>query len=203
MSKNLTITIIILASMVLLGALGMSFYEKSFLKIPEVSLENQKKETKILPEEAIAEYQADFSFEGPETVEINQGLPLTLKLELEETPEDKGIIGIKLVLKFTPSENLSLSADKIQTRLPKPWQFLRQEISEEGEINLEAVYLQQGNKGYVNPQEQTLAILNFDIIQKGEVEFILDSQKSELRAKENNLKILFKNDVYYNCEVTP
>jgi len=203
MSKNLTITIIILASMILLGALGMGFYEKSFLKIPEVSLENQKKETKVLPEEAIAEYQANFSFEGPETIGINQELPLTLKLKLEETPEDKGIIGIKLVIKFTPSENLNLSADKIQTRLPRPWQFLRQEISEEGEINLEAVYLQQGNKGYVNPQEQTLAILNFDIIQKGEVEFILDSQKSELRTKESNLKILFKNDVYYNCEVTP
>lgn len=146
-------------------------------------------------------FAANFSLDSPKgTLKTAQIFPVALKFRLENTPANKGIIGIKAILKITPSANLLLERENIKETLPPPWQYLRKEITKDGEIDIEAVYLQSGKFGDLT-KDYTLAILNFIPKKEGQVELHLERQKSKIIAKENNLDLSPTIEIYSNYTV--
>lgn len=117
--------------------------------------------------------------------------PVNLMLKVTDDPSGKGITGLKAILTYDP-KIFSLTAEAIQETLPSPWKYIRKEAGKDGRVEIEAVYLLPGVKGYVVTGPQKLATLNFTRQGKGDFLAKLDEQKSLVIFKENNISVPLK-----------
>lgn len=147
---------------------------------------------------AVPEGTAELSLtSATNSLVVGQRLPVTVKIKTPTTPQDRGITGVKVTLKFSFSGTspLTLTSQDIEGNLPSPWNYAHKEVvTSQGTtiITIEAVYLEAQEKGYLGAvvSPQTFATLNFSGQAPGTVTLEFDPQKSEIRSKEDFLDIL-------------
>lgn len=123
-------------------------------------------------------------------VDFGETFPVVVQLRTPKTPQNKGVIGLKLALSW-PESLLSLAEEDVLFSLPLPWQLGHKEVAK-GVLNLEAFYLLPGDAGYLEAQKewQTVAILTFQTHGQGRVHLTFLSEKSAIFAKSRNLNII-------------
>lgn len=193
-NKQMKITLVLLLGLLVIFATAAVLVVKKSGGGPKQQL--SKTPVAQPPKTSEPLYVATFSIIGPkETIKTGQVFPLTLKFKIKNTPANKGIIGISAKLKIVSPEKFLLMPTNIEETLPLPWQYLKKEVNKEGGVNIEAVFLKPGLVGDLS-KEYTLAILKFTNQTGEKINLSLETQKSKVIAKENNLEIPFKLEVY-------
>lgn len=178
----------IIFSIILLICLGVGVFFG-------LKLVQQKQE--LRKEAATPGGTARISLASVATIGASQPLPVTINFQTPNTPGNKGIIGIKVVLNYTASGGAinAFSNTQIQESLSSPWQYSIKEVAPSGNsgtITINALYLQAGEYGYLGAQDasQNFAVLNFSTATNGSLELNFDITKCEVWSKDGNLDIL-------------
>jgi len=178
----LFIFIIILLLIFLFANLYFSLVTKTN-KSEQTSL-NSETTTKVsLPNQQTPAYRAFYSQEGSN--------PSSFKLSIPASPSDKGILGIKMVLKINNPEKINLTVKDIKETLLPPWQYIRKEINNNN-LDIEAIYLNPQENGDTN-KDLTVAQLT---LPDKTILFELNEGASLVTAKDNNLEIPIINKIY-------
>lgn len=190
--------LILLTSIIFFIVLGLMFS----LGLPKNSQNNKTNLLTItpVPRQNTSIYAANFVLQSsPTNIKTDQVVPVTLKAKIEKDPSQKGITGIRAIINSNPQGIFALQPEDIQETLPKPWQYMRKEVGKNGEITIEAIYLQPGETGDIT-KEISLAVLNFSAKKTGKLELRVDNQQSKILTKDN-IAIPLTLDVYSNYEV--
>lgn len=139
------------------------------------------------------------------SIYANESLPVEIKIFTPNTPDSKGIIGVKAVISYTNPFALALIEADIQTPLTAPWSYARKQIISPGSIIIEAIYSAYGDTGYLGAVSvpQIFAILNFKGVSSSQavtnVALSFNQISSEIRSKSGNQDVLnatFINGAY-------
>jgi hypothetical protein len=153
---------------------------------------------------------AYLSYTGPSGAQVGETLPITINVYTPDTPEGKGITGIKAIVSYTFSDSnpLSLDTNNIVQNLPSPWSPpMNPTVTVEGNtvsINIEMIYAFAGTEGYLGAVNSPVAAatLNFDVVAPGNINLGWDIGRSEIRAKNANEDILSTNLTTKNITLT-
>lgn len=182
MNKKLVIisVLVIIFVIFILTSVFIFIIQPKTVKTPGKSLINNKQ----TPTSSI-KYLASF--------QVISGNPQELKFTIDNPPE-KGITSIQIYLKFNPNLKSQLKISDITETLPKPWQYVRKELTNDNEILIQAIYLQPGVNGDIS-KEFSFAKINLPSASES-LDISLDFAKSKLFAKESGLEISFSNKLY-------
>lgn len=179
--KIVTILVLVIIFIIFFATSAYNLIIKpKMVKTPEKSLINSNQ-----TQTSSAKYVANFQI-------INKN-PQELKIFLNNFPEN-GITGIQIYLKIDPRLKSQIKVANIIETLPKPWQYVRKEFTNDGEILIEAIYLQPGINGDTN-KEFSLAKINLPSVDESS-KISLDIDKSKLFGKQSGLEISFDNKIY-------
>lgn len=188
MNNRLPIYIgLIIGIIIVFGVLIFFFVKPGTPKVVQNNQVQTSSQPTVTPTPAPVSF-IHFSFTKYLDAAQNKPFSTDLLLTMEKDISNKGFIGIKTTIKVDPATLATISKENIQGLFPAPWQYIRKDVSEDGAIRVEAIYLQPGKTGYIIKEDTPFIRLTFTPKQKGTLTLTLDPSGTQILTKENNTK---------------